>query len=62
MVKLVEIGVAADLLAQACRGDEHAQSKIYAALAPATFGFIRRVVGGGAQAEDLFQDTMMTFL
>jgi RNA polymerase sigma-70 factor (ECF subfamily) len=61
VVKLVEIGVAADLVAQACRGDEHAQSEIYTAFAPATLGLIRRVVGGGAQAEDLFQDTMMTF-
>ena len=50
-----------DLLAQACRGDEHAESKIYAAVAPATFALIRRLLGGGAQAEDVFQDTMMTF-
>jgi RNA polymerase sigma factor (sigma-70 family) len=61
VAKLVQIGVAADLLAQACRGDEHAESEIYAAVAPATFGLIRRLVGGGAQAEDVFQDTMMTF-
>jgi RNA polymerase sigma-70 factor (ECF subfamily) len=53
--------VAADLLTQACRGDEHAESKIYAAVAPATFALIRRLVGGGPQAEDVFQDTMMTF-
>jgi RNA polymerase sigma-70 factor, ECF subfamily len=61
VANLVQIGVAADLLAQACRGDEHAESQIYAAVAPATFGLIRRIVGDGAQAEDVFQDTMMTF-
>lgn len=61
MAKLVQIGVAADLLAQACRGDEHAESEIYAAVAPATFALIRRLVGAGAQAEDVFQDTFMTF-
>jgi len=61
VAKLVQIGVAADLLAQARRGDEQAESEIYAAVAPATFGLIRRLVGGGAQAEDVFQDTMMTF-
>jgi RNA polymerase sigma-70 factor (ECF subfamily) len=61
VAKLVQIGVAADLLAEACRGDEHAEARIYAAVAPATFALIRRLVGGGAQAEDVFQDTMMTF-
>jgi RNA polymerase sigma-70 factor (ECF subfamily) len=61
VAKLFDIRIGQDLLAQACCGDEHAQSQIYAALAPATIGLIRRVVGGGAQAEDLFQDTMMTF-
>jgi RNA polymerase sigma factor (sigma-70 family) len=61
VAKLVQIGVAADLLAQACHGDEHAESEIYAAVAPATFALIRRLVGGGPQAEDVFQDTMMTF-
>ena len=61
VAKLVQIGIAADLLARACRGDEHAESEIYAAVAPAAFGLIRHLVGHGAQAEDLFQDTMMTF-
>jgi len=61
VAKLVQIGVAADLLSGACRGDERAESEIYAAVAPATFALIRRLVGGGAQAEDVFQDTMMTF-
>jgi RNA polymerase sigma-70 factor (ECF subfamily) len=59
--KLAQTGVAAELVARACRGDEHAEAEIYAALAPATFGLIRRLVGGGAQAEDLFQETMMSF-
>jgi RNA polymerase sigma-70 factor, ECF subfamily len=61
VAKLVQIGISAELLAQACRGDEHAESEIYAALAPATFALIRRLVGSSAQAEDLFQDTMMIF-
>jgi len=61
VAKLVQIGISADLLAQACRGDEHAESEIYAALAPAAFALIRRLVGTGAQAEDVFQDTMMIF-
>jgi RNA polymerase sigma factor (sigma-70 family) len=61
VMKLIQIGVAAGLVARACCGEEHAESELYAALAPATFGLIRRLVGGGAQAEDLFQDTMMTF-
>jgi RNA polymerase sigma factor (sigma-70 family) len=61
VAKLFQIGVAAELVARACRGDEHAESEIYAAVAPATFGLIRRLVGVGAQAEDIFQDTMMTF-
>ena len=48
-------------MAQACRGDQHAQSAIYATVAPATFALVQRLVGSGAHAEDLFQDTMMTF-
>jgi RNA polymerase sigma factor (sigma-70 family) len=59
--RLTQIGVAPELVARACRGDELAEAEIYAALAPATFGLIRRLVGGGAQAEDLFQETMMSF-
>lgn len=61
MAKLVQIGVRADLVAQACRGDQHAECEIYAAVAPATFALVRRLVGGGAHAEDLFQETMMSF-
>jgi RNA polymerase sigma factor (sigma-70 family) len=61
VAKLVQIGVGADLVAQACRGDPHAESELYAAVAPATYALVRRLVGGGAQAEDLFQDAMMTF-
>jgi RNA polymerase sigma-70 factor (ECF subfamily) len=59
--KLVQIRVAADLVTAACRGDAHAQSEIYAVVAAATFALVRRLVGRGAQAEDLFQDTMMAF-
>lgn len=61
MAKLVQIGVGTDRVAQACRGDQHAQSAIYATVAPATFALVQRLVGSGAHAEDLFQDTMMTF-
>jgi RNA polymerase sigma-70 factor (ECF subfamily) len=60
-MKLVEIRIAAELVAQACCGDQHAQSEMYVAVAPATFALVRRLVGGGAHAEDLFQDTMITF-
>jgi RNA polymerase sigma factor (sigma-70 family) len=61
VAKLVQIAVGAGVVTQACRGDAHAESEIYAAVAPATFALVRRLVGGGAQAEDLFQETMMTF-
>ena len=61
MAKLVQIRVGADLVALACRGDPRAQCEIYSAVAPATFALVRRLVGSGAHAEDLFQDTMMTF-
>jgi RNA polymerase sigma factor (sigma-70 family) len=61
VAKLVQIGVGTDLVARACGGDQHAQSAIYAAVAPATFALVQRLVGSGAHAEDLFQDTMMTF-
>ena len=49
-----------DVLAQARAGDVRARASIYALLAPATFALIRRLSGNRAQAEDLFQDTMMT--
>lgn len=61
MTRLVEIAVAEELVAQARAGDEAAQAAIYAAVAPATFGLIRRMVGQRALSEDLFQDTMMIF-
>jgi DNA-directed RNA polymerase specialized sigma24 family protein len=61
MTRLVEISVAEELVAQARAGDEAAQAAIYAAVAPATFTLIRRLVGQRALSEDLFQDTMMTF-
>ena len=49
------------LLQRACAGEEAARRLIYVAVAPATFNLIRRLVGQRALAEDLFQDTMMTF-
>ena len=63
MVRLADIQVDPDVVARAIDGDECAQAAIYAAFAPATFGLIRRIVGGArALAEDLFQDTMMAVL
>jgi len=56
---LAEIGVPEDVLERARAGDDLAREAIYAAVAPGTFGLIRRIAGSHAQAEDLFQDTMM---
>jgi len=58
---LVQITAPPELVALACRGDEHARAQLYADLAPATFGLIRRMAGSKALAEDLFQDTMIAF-
>ncbi len=60
MTRLVHISVPESVLVRACAGDETAREAIYAAVAPATLGLIRRLVGQRAAAEDLFQDTMMT--
>ncbi|HTX23200.1 MAG TPA: sigma-70 family RNA polymerase sigma factor [Steroidobacteraceae bacterium] len=60
MAKLADIEVPEGLIASARDGVESARAALYAALAPATFGLIRRLVGTQAVAEDLFQDTMMT--
>ena len=59
MARLVEIDVPPDVLAGARFGSERAQAAIYAAVAPATFGLVRRLAGSRALAEDLFQETMM---
>ena len=58
--RLAEIAVPEDVVLRARCGEESAQASLYAALAPATFGLIRRIVTSRALAEDLFQDTMMT--
>jgi RNA polymerase sigma factor (sigma-70 family) len=58
--RLTEIAVPDELVVQARCGEVSAQAALYSALAPATFGLIRRIVGTRALAEDLFQDTMMT--
>ena len=60
MTRLVEIELGDGVLDRARAGDERAQADIYAAVAPATFALIRRIVGHRAVAEDLFQDTMIT--
>jgi len=61
VTRLVELSAPPELVAQACRGDERARAELYETLAPATFGLIRRLVRSRAQAEDLFQDTMIAF-
>ncbi len=58
--KLADIDVPEGLIASARDGVESARARLYTALAPATFGLIRRLVGARAVAEDLFQDTMIT--
>jgi len=60
VARLVDITVTPEVLASARGGDECAQAAIYAAVAPATFGLVRRLAGSRALAEDLFQETMMT--
>ncbi len=59
MARLTDIDVTPDVLASARCGSERAQAAIYAAVAPATFGLVRRLAGSRALAEDLFQETMM---
>jgi RNA polymerase sigma-70 factor (ECF subfamily) len=59
VTRLADTAVPAETLAQARAGDQAARAAIYAALAPATFALIRRMVGQRALAEDIFQDTMM---
>ncbi len=59
MARLADIDIAPDVLASALAGNECAQAAIYAAVAPAAFGLIRRLAGSRALAEDLFQETMM---
>jgi RNA polymerase sigma factor (sigma-70 family) len=59
VTRLLDIDIPPDVLASALLGGERAQVALYGALAPATFGLIRRLVGSRALAEDLFQDTMM---
>jgi RNA polymerase sigma factor (sigma-70 family) len=58
--RLVEIVVEPEVLERARAGDSQAKASIYAAVAPGTFGLIRRISGNRAQAEDLFQETMMS--
>lgn len=60
MSRLGDIRVAPELIERARSGDEIAQSRLYRELAPSTFGLIRRIVGAGAVAEDVFQETLMT--
>ena len=59
MARLTDIDVPLDILTRARSGSEGAQAAIYAAVAPATFGLVRRLAGSKALAEDLFQETMM---
>ena len=61
MTRLVEIAVPHAVRERACAGEEGARQAIYAAVAPATFALIRRIIGNRSTAEDVFQDTMMSF-
>lgn len=60
MARLANIDVPEGLIASAREGVEDACERLYAAIAPATFGLICRLIAGRAAAEDLFQETMMT--
>ena len=59
MARLVDITVPDAVRVRACAGDEDARRVIYAAVAPATFTLIRRMIAQRSAAEDVFQDTMM---
>jgi RNA polymerase sigma factor (sigma-70 family) len=59
VTRLFDITVPDEVWARACAGEEAARQVIYAAVAPATFSLIRRIVGRTSAAEDVFQDTMM---
>lgn len=59
MTRLVEITVPEAVWQRACAGEEGARQLIYAAVAPATFALIRRLIRNRSAAEDVFQDTMM---
>ena len=59
MIRLSDIQIDAQTLAQAARGEAAAQSAVYQALSPAVFALTRRLVVDRAAAEDLFQDSLM---
>jgi RNA polymerase sigma factor (sigma-70 family) len=59
VARLVDITVPDVVRVRACAGDEGARQLIYAAVAPATFTLIRRLIPQRSAAEDVFQDTMM---
>jgi RNA polymerase sigma-70 factor (ECF subfamily) len=59
VARLCEIGIPPDVLDRARQGEERARAQLYGALAPATFGLIRRILAGRATAEDVFHDTMI---
>jgi len=59
MQRLAEIEVSADELAAARAGDVKVRGALFARLAPATLGIIRRLVRHAAMADDLLQDTLI---
>jgi RNA polymerase sigma factor (sigma-70 family) len=59
VARLVDITVPDVVRVRACAGDEGARQLIYAAVAPATFTLIRRLIPQRSAAEDVFQDTML---
>lgn len=52
-------GTEADLMARYCDGDRAAFDALYAAVAPRLYGFVARMVGDRALAEDVLQETLI---
>jgi RNA polymerase sigma factor (sigma-70 family) len=59
MQRLAEIEIPPEELAAARAGDRQARGALFARVAPATLGIIRRLVAQPAMAEDLLQDTLI---
>ena len=61
MVKLTQIEVDPELLRRACAGDAKAEAELYSVVAPAVFGLVRRLICNRTIAEDVFQESMVSF-
>ncbi len=60
MQRLAEIDVSTEELARARAGDAAARRVLFDRVAPAALRIVRRIVGQGALAEDLVQDTLIS--